>query len=736
MPPVLRPICDLRHAFESRYETDACFVPYHIADEDLQPRINKDALATLNGQGKRLQFDIIVIDIDAPNHTWTDEWGEATWAKIQALDWFETCGWYRTPNGWRLIWLFDEPCGPDEYERRNKRFRRALAECGACALEADKRVWDWTRVWFLPRIRKNGRDLDLPMDLSNLDILIFDFGAPDEAPETPGGVDWGKLDDAKLPVTTRYGDLTQMRDGGGRREALFSFACKLRGDGYPEPAITAAVHAINAMFAEPKDAKDVDALCADVIRRYPAGAPILIAGVSKAVVEAEAKAADKERPFESDSDAEFALRIFEKIEANGIKIVEDRGTFWRYDPEQGIWGELKDYELKRMVMAFHGADLIKKTAGKVTTVQIAINNKDVEGTVKLIEGQRKHEEFFDRSPRAMAFNNGCVFVSDDGHIHIKAHAPEHRKTFKLPYDYVPGQVPERFLAFLAEVWPNQKDMSECAAALQEFVGLCLFGHVTKFAKAVVLLGEGGDGKSVLINLLEQLFPPGASVAVQPHKFKSDYSIAELAGKLLNICFELPDAEIDASDAFKAVISGDRLEARSPYKRPFYFRPQAGHLFAANSMPSVKDFTHGFWRRWIVLPFFRKLPEHKQDPQYLQTLASDLPAIASWAVEGAARALRANNITIPSVSHDLKDQWRAEVDSVAGFLNERCFWGSPTIEALPVQKVYAEYRLWCQASGHSPCSKNKFSTRAVQLGAARGKTGNSRWLRVQLRDQEH
>jgi len=146
-------------------------------------------------------------------------------------------------------------------------------------------------------------------------------------------------------------------------------------------------------------------------------------------------------------------------------------------------------------------------------------------------------------------------------------------------------------------------------------------------------------------------PAGTTSAIAPQDWAQEYRRAMLVGKHLNAVGELPEREIIASEAFKAIVTGDPIVGRIIRESPMTFRPKAGHYFAANRLPGTSDQTEGFWRRFVVLTFNRNLKDDPtRDPEIVSKLLTELPEIVSWLLEGAARLIRAKAYTIPSSHH--------------------------------------------------------------------------------------
>jgi putative DNA primase/helicase len=132
-------------------------------------------------------------------------------------------------------------------------------------------------------------------------------------------------------------------------------------------------------------------------------------------------------------------------------------------------------------------------------------------------------------------------------------------------------------------------------------------------KAILLLGEGSNGKSTYLRGLVNLIGRRNTTALSLHKIEQDrFAAARLMGKLANICPDLPTAHLSSTMMFKALTGGDFLAGEFKFKDSFEFLPFCKLVFSANKPPESDDATHGFFRRWQVVPFNRSFEEGAAD----------------------------------------------------------------------------------------------------------------------------
>ena len=188
------------------------------------------------------------------------------------------------------------------------------------------------------------------------------------------------------------------------------------------------------------------------------------------------------------------------------------------------------------------------------------------------------------------------------------HTPKIFTTNLLPFDYDPDATCPRFMQFLDEVFLGDQDKINF---VQEAVGY-IFHKSIPTPAVFFLIGAGSNGKSVFINTISNLVGKENTSNVSFNLLSDETYILELYQKMLNISGETPRAKNIDTDVIKAVTAGDWVTGRELYKQPMKFRPFAKSFLAMNEPPSIKDTSHGMWRRIWVITFPRKFEEHEMD----------------------------------------------------------------------------------------------------------------------------
>jgi P4 family phage/plasmid primase-like protien len=425
---------------------------------------------------------------------------------------------------------------------------------------------------------------------------------------------------------------------------------------------------------------------------------------------------------------EIAQQTLGELRGDGEPLVFDEGALCRYQPATGLWKAVDLAAQSCVIQRFAGA--VVKGEGKPKPLKIHAG--DVTGSIKLAHDQAAKPGFFADGRPGIAFANGFVKVSAKSIVKHR-HAPDNRARYGYPFRYKRAVAGPMFLKFLHSLFRDDGDREEKISLLQEFWGASLLGIATKYQRAVIAQGDGENGKNALADVMMAAFPPDAVAALAPQHFESEYRRAMLAGKRINVVSELPEAEIIASESFKAIVTGDMIDGRHIREAPFNFRAVAGHFFCANELPGTADQTPGFWRRFLVVTFkrsFRDDPE--RDPHIARKIIDkELPSIVAWMIVGAQRLMREGVYTIPSSHYAAMTAWQAAANPVASFLAEEARDAADGEAGTPAAILYNRFRNWCSTNGHKPMSSAKFGRRMRLLNKGSKSDGTARMHPVVL-----
>jgi len=293
------------------------------------------------------------------------------------------------------------------------------------------------------------------------------------------------------------------------------------------------------------------------------------------------------------------------------------------------------------------------------------------------------------------------------------HDPKYYSQFQLPVNYDPEADCSHWEKAMKD-WVPEK---EARMFLQEFTGYCLIPD-TAMHKAVILTGDGSNGKSTFLNVLINLFGRDNLSGIPLHRFTGSagrFETANIQGKLVNIMSDIDPTYLKETGVIKTMIAGEELRGEYKHGASFDFTPVVRLIFSANEIPKARDRTEAWYRRFEIVKFpntFRK-DDPNFDPYLEEKLEKELPGILNWAIAGLKRLKENRNFTQSEMIKEAKREYERENDSVVAFIEDRT--KTPIDDYEVCQHVYREYQIYCENAGMKYTTRRTFTSRLKKLG---------------------
>ncbi len=303
----------------------------------------------------------------------------------------------------------------------------------------------------------------------------------------------------------------------------------------------------------------------------------------------------------------------------------------------------------------------------------------------------------------MCLENGMLDISDikNGEVDLKPHEKEYYATYQLPISFYDSDEKKctRWLQFLAETIKTPEVIMQA----QEFAGYCLTRE-TRYAKSLLLLGPGSDGKSTFISVIEQLVGERNSTSLSMSDLEDQFYRSGLYNKMLCTSTEISKDYFNSA-YFKAIVTGDTISAAHKNKDPFEFKPFCKMIFAGNDMPRSRDNSDGYFRRLLPIRFKRQFFGGEDDKHLAETLTEELPMILNWALAGLIRLLQQDSFTRCEETDEMLHQYRRDNNPVMAFIEAKCTLG----ESQEVDKdgLYRKYRDFCEQYNYRALNRVHF-----------------------------
>lgn len=315
--------------------------------------------------------------------------------------------------------------------------------------------------------------------------------------------------------------------------------------------------------------------------------------------------------------------------------------------------------------------------------------------------------------------NGIYDLNSDT---LEEHSPDNIFITQIPVKYDRDAECPAFKKFIGEI-AHKGDIQ----TIYEFIGYCMIPDTT-IQRAVMLVGEGSNGKSKLLDAIRLFIGAQNACGESLHELETDkYSKAMLFGKLVNIFPDLASGMIYENSVFK-MLTGDEgvIRAERKFEHPFTFKNTARLIFSANKLPPVPADNFAYFRRWILLEFPNKFEGAAKDKDILKkvTTTEEQSGLLNVAIASLKRMLANGDYTDTKSVQDVERMYRINSDPIAAFSNE-CVLHS--VDDCDKNIMFEHYKKWCDVNGVECLKSPAFSKRFKKLGYVyyRASTGTPR-----------
>jgi putative DNA primase/helicase len=437
---------------------------------------------------------------------------------------------------------------------------------------------------------------------------------------------------------------------------------------------------------------------------------------------------DQDAIREEDRGPDYKGRSFSDT-GNGRRLIDSFGQALRYTPglgwftwSNGFWKpDMEDLNIQELskklgsliaseVNRYGSTDEQNKVvqwgaqAKSEARLKSAINNANSDPRIRV------DVDKWDQDPYMLGVTNGVVDLRTGELLQGR---PDLYITKRAPVAYTRGMTNMRWQQFLDFATDGDKEFQDW---IQRAAGYSLTG-LSRYDILFLVYGPAGSGKNTLVEAIvkclgssQYAFPLDSSIlAMDGGSSRSTdlYHWAEMRGRRMVWVDELPDNERIKENSVKKLTGSSEISARSPGEKPFTFQSQAKLWITTNHRPIITD--DAMWRRIRPIPMI-KTPE-KADPglkEYIFDPDGALPAVLSWAVEGAIKVLgssQKDGLGWCKAVSEAAEMYRKNEDRIALFLEEELV--TAVGATITVKQVFQLYRTWSEDRGERPMTQIAF-----------------------------
>lgn len=325
----------------------------------------------------------------------------------------------------------------------------------------------------------------------------------------------------------------------------------------------------------------------------------------------------------------------------------------------------------------------------------------------------------------IAFKNVLLNISTG---EVKPFSPDIVTTHSIPTVYQ-GEIEESPLIeqFFRTLF--QDDYDEYMTFIHEIIGYCL-APSNFMQKCFILTGEGGNGKSAFLELLEVLFGHWNVSHLSLADLEDRFRPAGLLNMMLNIGDDIGKNMIPSTANIKKIITGNAITVENKGQHPYKLVSRAKCFFSANEPPRLDDDSQGMRDRILIIPFNHRIRNTASaDPHIIDKIGKDENACSymlNMAIKGLKRIRDRNQFTIPSNVIATTEEYYKSNNPVELFIEEleaegvhstyAGYGGKITqIEGTKTKDIYEAYRIWCGDNGFKPLSSIKLARQIKSKG---------------------
>jgi P4 family phage/plasmid primase-like protien len=403
-----------------------------------------------------------------------------------------------------------------------------------------------------------------------------------------------------------------------------------------------------------------------------------------------------------DPEQDIITNLTDQVMAEySLVTMKDNEEMYYYDSSRGLHLRLGDSVIK---------EYLEILSPKIKTHTV---NEIIQKIKRRTYVDRKQ---FDSNINIINVQNGLLDIWTG---QLKEHSPDFLSNTQLPLIYNPNNKCPKILKFLGQVLHPQDVFTA-----MEIIGYLLYKSA-EYEKAVMLYGNGDNGKSVFIKLIEAFVSPENCSHVPLQDLDNDrFSSADLYGKVVNTFADLTSQKLMATGNFKTLVSGDSVRAQKKYGQPFSFRNIAKLIFSSNKISDSDDKSHAYYKRWLILSFGNVFHGTTKDTNLINKLTTpdELSGLLNLALIALRRLKKDGGFRDISVER-VRKEYEYSSNTVKAFLDDECVIELASDYNIPTIYLYNEYENYCQKRGVRALEKNTFGSQLKEYGIERDRKRN-------------
>ena len=337
----------------------------------------------------------------------------------------------------------------------------------------------------------------------------------------------------------------------------------------------------------------------------------------------------------------------------------------------------------------------------------------ITGTIKRSTYIKREE--FDQDPDIISLKNGLLNIKTGEFTKFN---PNVLCRNQIPVIYDPKSGPKKFIKFLMDCLPDFRDR---ITVIEQFASTLI--KQPNFEKVSMYIGGGSNGKSTFLKLISRFLGLENIASVSIHDLTySRFAPARLDGKLANIYSDIVNSELEQLGRFKALVSGDPIDAEKKGKDAFSLINHAKMFYSANQIPEIDDDSDAVFRRFLVTEWTQRYgnePDvesgiYQKDTELIDKLCTEkeFSGILNLLLFTVKRLLKQNKFTFDQTIEQVRKTMKERADSILLFCNNYLVTDSEAM--LPKKIIYRKYCDWSTENKQIIKPERQFNAKLNQV----------------------
>jgi P4 family phage/plasmid primase-like protien len=356
-------------------------------------------------------------------------------------------------------------------------------------------------------------------------------------------------------------------------------------------------------------------------------------------------------------------------------------------------------------------------------------------------------ENFDSDPNIVVIENGILSLDT---LELTPHTPDHLSRVLLPVQYIAPEFEINDNSIFEDIEKNLQDTLFWKSLKNSFVvdgkfkkngfetaievsaSPIIKHHIDE--KAIMFLGNGDNGKSVLLEYIESLYGEDNISNITLQNIADDkFMSADLDGMSANIFTDLGHNELRNTGKIKAIVSNEGIQVQRKHQQGFKLKPYCKLIFSCNRFPKVFDQSQGFFRRWIIVKWERNFDGDPQRDeglkQKLTTNQEEKNLVFSCLVRLANRLNKVGKFTHTIDWKTIQREWNENADPLDGFATNYII---DSENSKTKRETYQFYKEIMFEKGETPLGIGQFSKAFAEYYEEDRDSNTRIWLNIDFK----